>query len=646
MTEQVELTHPSKPTTTHSSMEDSILSSPTFPISLKFVDLTYKVKLAPPHKGGGVFRSTSAASTTHQERTILNNVSGAASPGEITAVLGPSGSGKSTLLNALVGRLHPTPHASLSGSITANDGASKPSALRRRTGYVAQEDLLYPHLTVRESLVFCALLRLPRALTSDAKRRAAEAVIAELGLGKCADTLIGSVFVRGVSGGERKRVSIGQEMLVGPSLLVLDEPTSGLDSTAAHRLVLTMHGLARKGMTVVMSIHQPSSRVYQVFDAVILLSEGCCMYYGRGQDAMDYFASVGFAPRFPVNPADFMLDLANGVAQVDYQIDADKSNMKQSLVASYNKFLAPRFKACISDKTEVEDDVHTGRQTPQDQQDPINHYSIRWTDQFAILLRRSLKERRHEAFNYLRVTQVMAAAVLAGLMWWRNDIRDVRDRLGLLFFFSIFWGVFPSFNAVFTFPQERAILGKERSSSMYSLSSYYLARTAGDLPMELVLPTVFIFITYWMAGLRPEPEAFLLTLLVILGYVMVAQGLGLAVGAAMMDAKRASTLVTVIQLAFLLTAGFYVEKIPLCMGWLKYASFTYYCFRLLIGIQYGGREGRFVLGRFNHGGSEEGEAMFGEVEGTSGVVVSVAALAVMFVGYRLLAYALLRRLKV
>jgi ABC-type multidrug transport system ATPase subunit len=123
---------------------------------------------------------------------------------------------------------------------------------------------------------------------------------------------VGNAFVRGVSGGERKRVSIGHELLVNPSLLVLDEPTSGLDSTAASRLVATLSALARKGRTVVLSVHQPSSRVYRAFDSVLLLAEGSCMYYGPGRDAMDYFASVGFAPGFHVNPADFMLDLANG----------------------------------------------------------------------------------------------------------------------------------------------------------------------------------------------------------------------------------------------------------------------------------------------------------------------------------------------
>ncbi|GKD97735.1 ABC transporter G family member 25-like protein, partial [Tanacetum coccineum] len=137
------------------------------------------------------------------------------------------------------------------------------------------------------------------------------AVITELGLSKCENTIIGNGFIRGVSGGERKRVSIGHEM--NPSLLVLDEPTSGLYSTSAHKLVSTLSGLTHtKGKTVVTSVHQPSSRVFQMFDKVLVLSEGRCIYFGKGSDAMTYFDSINFRPSFPMNPADFLLDLANG----------------------------------------------------------------------------------------------------------------------------------------------------------------------------------------------------------------------------------------------------------------------------------------------------------------------------------------------
>lgn len=275
----------------------------------QFKDVCYRVKLQP--RGGSTKQAMQAPDQTAiaNDRTILNGITGLASPGELLAILGPSGCGKSTLLTALAGRL---PAGSYTGSVLANGHDLTKPSWRRRTGFVTQDDVLYPHLTVKETLLYCAMLRLPKTLAAADKAKAVDAVMAELGLGKCGDTIVGNGFIRGVSGGERKRVSIGHEMLVNPSLLLLDEPTSGLDSTAAYRLVTTLAGMGRKGRTVVMSVHQPSSRVYQAFDSVLLLSEGSCLYFGRGSNAMSYFASLGFSPSFPMNPADFMLDLANG----------------------------------------------------------------------------------------------------------------------------------------------------------------------------------------------------------------------------------------------------------------------------------------------------------------------------------------------
>lgn len=176
-----------------------------------------------------------------------------------------------------------------------------------------QDDVLYPHLTVTETLLYTALLRLPSTISRDEKASIAEAVMIELGLTACRDSIIGNSAKRGVSGGERKRVSIGQELLINPSLLFLDEPTSGLDSTTAGRIVLTLSNLTKGNRTVVMSIHQPSSGIFYMFQKVLLLSGGHPIYFGKASSAMDYIASVGYAPSVQMNPADFLLDIANGM---------------------------------------------------------------------------------------------------------------------------------------------------------------------------------------------------------------------------------------------------------------------------------------------------------------------------------------------
>uniref|UniRef100_A0A2N9EUB5 ABC-2 type transporter transmembrane domain-containing protein n=1 Tax=Fagus sylvatica TaxID=28930 RepID=A0A2N9EUB5_FAGSY len=341
-----------------------------------------------------------------------------------------------------------------------------------------------------------------------------------------------------------------------------------------------------------------------------------------------------------------------GVCQLDNVSERDKPNIKQTLVSSYNTLLAPKVKAaCMDSSTTIptKETLFIGSHSTKEHRycSSIRLSFSTWFNQFSVLLHRSLIERKHESFNTLRIFQVITAAILAGLMWWHSDFKDIQDRLGLLFFISIFWGVFPSFNAVFAFPQERVIFIKERASGMYTLSSYFMARIIGDLPMELILPTIFLTVTYWMAGLKPEFGAFLLTLLVLLGYVLVSQGLGLFFGAAIMDAKQASTLVTITMLAFVLTGGFYVHKVPSCMAWIKYISTTFYSYRLFINVQYGeGKKISSLLG-CSHDGRNRASCKFIEedIGGQISPVASVGILLFMFVGYRLLAYIALRRIK-
>ncbi|KAL9256774.1 ABC transporter G family member 25-like protein [Drosera capensis] len=617
----------------------SLLLSPCYPITLTFIDITYTTKqdtTSTKNLRHLIFPGPTTTSTaTTSSRTIINGVTGIAHPGEILAVLGPSGSGKSTLLNALAGRL---PAPSLTGSLLftpQNNDVIHP--VQFRTGFVRQDDVLYQHLTVRETLAFAARLR-------RAPLAAVDAVISDLGLSKCADTSIAAV-----SGGERRRTSIAQEVIADPAILVLDEPTSGLDSTAAMRIVEVLERIARKGKkTIVMSVHQPSCRVFRVFGSVLVMSEGRGVFYGKGSEAVGYFEGLGLSPAFWINPAEFLLDLANGVYHLDSASEKEKLNMKQTLISSYNNVLVPKVKAPCQNKTSTTtmDMVAVGISRPT-RPSVTSRLSI-WFSHFVILLQRSLKERRHESFDSLRVLQVLSAATLAGAIWWHSEYLDVQDRLGLLFFISIFWGVFPSFSAVFAFPQDRAIFLKERASGMYSLSPYFMARIVGDLPMELILPVVFLTMIYWMTTLKPDLVAFLLTLIVVLGYVLVAQGLGLAIGAIIMDAKRAATVATVTMLAFVLTGGFYVHQMPRFLAWIKYVSPTYYCYRLLIYVQYGGGKGiSSLLGCSNHWGRATMRCKFMEedVGGQIDAMASVVILVVMFVAYRLLAYFALRSIK-
>ncbi|KAL5828500.1 hypothetical protein ACOSQ3_017968 [Xanthoceras sorbifolium] len=616
----------------------NILRESLRPVTLKFEDVAYSINLNLTK--GSCFGSHEPKPAT---RTVLNGVSGIVRPGELLAMLGPSGSGKTTLLTVLGGRLA----GKVSGTIAYN-GQPFSSSMKRKTGFVTQDDVLYPHLTVVETLTYAALLRLPKKLTKQEKIEQAEFIIMELGLTRCRNNVVGGPLFRGISGGERKRVSIGQEMLVNPSLLLLDEPTSGLDSTTAQRIVATLRGLARGGRTVITTIHQPSSRLYRMFDKVLVLSDGYPIYNGRAGQVMEYFGSIGYVPSFNfLNPADFLLDLANGIAPDVRQEDQlefhgrleqhdDQNSTKQLLISSYKKNLYPALKAEIRQSYPDPMFSTSGASSLRSCE---NQWTTSWWEQFKVLLRRGLQERKHEAYSYLRIFQVISVSILSGLLWWHSDISHMQDQVGLLFFFSIFWGFFPLFNAIFAFPTERPMLIKERSSGMYRLSSYYFARTAGDLPMELVLPTIFVTITYWMGGLKPSLITFLLTLAIILFNVLVSQGLGLALGAILMDVKQATTLASVTMLVFLLAGGYYIQHIPAFIAWMKYISFSHYCYMLLVGVQYSANE-VYECGLGTHCSVMEFPAI--KNLGVDNKWWDAAALTMMLVGYRLLAYVALR----
>ncbi|WCJ29013.1 ABC-2 type transporter family protein [Euphorbia peplus] len=606
-----------------------------YPITLKFEEVVYKVKLGEkgPSCCGGEWAT--------KEKTILNEITGMICPGEILAMLGPSGSGKTTLLTALGGRLN----GKLSGKITYNNQQFT-GGIKRRIGFVAQDDILYPHLTVTETLMFTALLRLPKTLTREEKLHHVQSVITELGLNRCQNSMIGGPLFRGISGGEKKRVSIGQEMLINPSLLLLDEPTSGLDSTTAQRIITTIKRLASGGRTVVTTIHQPSSRLYHMFDKVVLLSEGSPIFYGPSSSALDYFSSIGFSSSITINPADLLLDLANGIApdskpttEQGENVEQEQKSVKEALISAYQKNISTKLKTELSsvDCNFTNKDASSRGFDAKSEQ-----WCTSWWHQFKVLFQRGLRERRFESFNRLRIFQVISVAVLGGLLWWNTPTSHIQDRIALLFFFSVFWGFYPLYNAVFTFPQERRMLIKERASGMYHLSSYFLARTFGDLPLELALPTAFVFIIYWMGGLKPDPITFILSLLVVLYNVLVSQSLGLAIGAILMDIKQATTLASVTTLVFLIAGGYYVQQIPSFIVWLKYLSYSYYCYKLLLGVQYGEDDmyecSKGVMCRV-------GDFPAVKSMGLDNLWMDVFVMALMLVGYRFVAYLALHRVQ-
>ncbi|KAL5710162.1 ABC transporter G member 26 [Ranunculus cassubicifolius] len=615
------------------------------PIFLKFEDIEYKVRsMQILSKNPVKIMMSKVASQLHMDgenyKPILKGITGSIGPGEILALMGPSGSGKTTLLKILGGRLHDN----VKGSVTYNDIAYNP-ALKRRIGFVAQDDLLFPQLTVEETLVFAAFLRLPSNMSKQQKQARVDMIIKELGLERCRYTRIGGAFVKGVSGGERKRTSIGYEILVNPSLLLLDEPTSGLDSTSANRLLQILQRIAKAGRTIITTIHQPSSRMFHMFDKLLLISEGYPVYHGKARESMEYFSSLRFSPEIAMNPAEFLIDLTTGQVN-DISVPEDLRTPRGSLEFERDviKYLQLKFKVEIEPQekvshrlTQIPDHLQLGVQVKKD-------WTMTWWEQFFILSKRTFKERCRDYFDKLRLVQALGVAILLGLLWWKSSTgteAQLRDQVGLIYYICIFWTSSSIFGAVYVFPFEKVYLVKERKADMYRLSVYYVSSTLCDMIAHVFYPTSFMLIVYFMAGFKRTVSCFFMTHFAILLIVITSQGAGELFGAMVLSIKRAGMIASLVLMLFLLTGGYYVQHIPAFMQWLKYISFMYYGFRLLLKVQYSGEE-LYECGSKGGCRSLQTSPSFDTVN-LDGGLKEVWVLLAMALAYRLCAYISLRR---
>lgn len=265
--------------------DSSKLMAGHLPASLQFSDITYK----------------------DNGKEILSGIMGSVKPGEIMAIMGGSGAGKTTLLDILAQK---TKRGFVGGKITVNGREVPKKEYKRVIGFVDQDDCLMPTLTVYETIVTSALLRLPKSMSEDAKKLRAIETMNELGIYGIKDQLIGNEENRGISGGEKRRVAIACELVTSPSILFLDEPTSGLDAYNAYNVVECLVNLAKNfNRTVVFTIHQPRSNIVALFDKLVLLAKGSLVYTGPQSQASQFFSELGYDCPPGFNVADFLIDL-------------------------------------------------------------------------------------------------------------------------------------------------------------------------------------------------------------------------------------------------------------------------------------------------------------------------------------------------
>ncbi|KAJ6414744.1 hypothetical protein OIU84_003706 [Salix udensis] len=463
---------------------------------------------------------------TTKHKHLLRCVTGKLSPGRVSAVMGPSGAGKTTFLSALTGK---ATGCTMTGMVLVNGKMEPIQSYRKIIGFVPQDDIVHGNLTVEENLWFSARCRLSAELPKPEKVLVVERVIESLGLQAVRDSMVGTVEKRGISGGQRKRVNVGLEMVMEPSLLILDEPTSGLDSSSSLLLLRALRREALEGVNICMVVHQPSYTLFRMFDDLILLAKGgLTAYHGSAKKVEEYFAGLGITVPERVNPPDYFIDILEGIAKPKsgvnykqlpvrwmlhngYPVPMDMLQNTDGLGASSGENSAHGASEVGSETgssagdfwQDLNSNVKSGK-------DKLQHNVLKSGDlserrspgvyqQYRYFLGRvgkqRLREARAQAVDYLIL---LLAGICLGTLAKVND-----ETFGVLgyTYTVIAVSLLCKIAALRSFSLDKLHYWRERSSGMSSLA-YFLAKDTIDHFSTVVKPLVYLSMFYFFNNPR------------------------------------------------------------------------------------------------------------------------------------------------
>ena len=559
--------------------EVSKLMSNHVPATLTFTDVGYSVV---------------ARGNNNNYKQVLSHAHGMAKPGEIMAIMGASGAGKTTLLDILARRKKT---GLAEGEVLVNGRRVNDQGFQQIVGFVDQEDPLMASLTVFETVMYSALLRLPADMSYQAKRFRVLQTMDELGIMGIRDVRVGQDSSRGISGGEKRRVTIACELVTSPSILFMDEPTSGLDAYNAYNVVEALVTLARDfNRTIVFTIHQPRSNIVKLFDQLILLADGNVVYSGSLNECQGYFERIGHPCPSGYNIADYLIDLTMQSEQpLDHRSDietgvenSEENSDSSATPVSNGPITFSQSRTVLFPREMVaEDDLMTRQLTElvhayEDSnvlrslnqsiarvaQENGNLRSglsstegykrVNVWQQFVILSRRTFKNLyRNPMLMLTHYTIAIVMALLCGVLYFNitNDISGFQNRLGLFFFLLALFG-FSALTSLNVFTSERPLFLRERANGYYSPIAYFASKVLFDIIPLRVIPPIFIgIIVYPMTGLVPGRGEFFSFLLILVLFNLTAAALCLLIGILFTDPSVASLLGSLIMLFGLLFSG-------------------------------------------------------------------------------------------
>ncbi|KUJ14979.1 ABC transporter-like protein [Mollisia scopiformis] len=573
----LDLTHLSTSESNHLSLSD------VQPVDVQVRNLAVTVDTSP-----GAFSIEKYLPKKHNQdgaprsytKQILHSVSASMPAGTLTSIIGGSGSGKTTMLNSMAERM--TSGRLTFGGTTTFNGMHGVNSVR--SAYVMQQDVLLPTLTVRETLRYSADLRLPPPTTEEERRKVVEEVILELGLKECADTRIGNHQHKGCSGGEKRRTSIGVQLLSNPSVLFLDEPTTGLDATSAFQLIRTLKTLAKKGRTIVTTIHQPRSEIWGMFDGLVILTRGSPVYSGKAKDCISWFKSVGMElPPF-VNPAEFLIDIA-AVDNRTPELEAVSTERVEGLKGAWIPESEKLYGAANEKATTTSRPTSTSLAS-------VHSPFIRQT---RVLTARTFKTTYRDPMGMAgSLSEAVLMGILTGWVFFalKRDESGIRSREGALYNAAALQGYLILMFETYRLTIDIELFDREHNENVVDVVPFLLSRRIArffteDLPVPLAYSTIF----YWMAGFRAEAGTFL----TFFAIVFINQYIAVTYAAACVAASRTFAAASLIaNLGYTIQSmacGYFVQanSIPVYVRWLKWTAYVFYAFGALCANEFAGQ---------------------------------------------------------